>query len=509
MSPAPMPTAQAISALAKLSSAPKVGENDFELTLKDVNGAAILGAKVTLSVAMTNMDMGTSHPAVSEKGEGLYTSKVNFSMAGPWRVTAKIEIDGQKAVTKAFDFKPKAAMDDMDGMGGMEMGSMKGRFGPWSMSREGSGTSWIPDSSPMFMKMLPKNGRYDVSLMGFFSLNYSDAGGKRGDERFYSNSMPMLMASRETGGGTLGYSLMFSLDPVFNGQYGYPDLFQTGETAHGNKLVDYQHPHDLLAEVAASYSHPIGGGLNAFIYGGPVGEPALGGPTFMHRPSGMEIPEAPISHHWFDSTHISFGVVTAGVSSDKWQLEASAFNGHEPDEDRYKPDPIQLNSASARLTFNPTKNLSLNTSYGYLNSPESTEPGVDQHRITAAGIWSLPQKGGDNLSLSALYGRNLRLGEHSDAVVLEATYLKGANSFFARWENVDKDELIGVPAGSYKVNKFLFGAVHNLANKGGYEIGLGVYAGLYSYPDSLNAYYGRNPVTLGIFLRIRAGRMSM
>lgn len=399
------------------------------------------------------------------------------------------------------------AMDHHE-MGSMEMHmpGMMGKLGPWSMAREGSGTSWLPDSSPMFMKSLPKQGKYDLSVMGMATANYTDAGGKRGDSQFFSNSMPMLMARRETGGGILSFNLMASADPIFNGERGYPNLFQTGETAHGQPLVDRQHPHDLLSEVTVSYSHPIGGGLRGFLYGGPVGEPALGGPMYLHRPSGMENPEAPITHHWFDATHISWGVITAGVNTDKWQVEGSVFNGHEPDENRYSPDPISLNSASARATYNPTRDLSFNLAYGYLNAPESTEPGVDQHRLTLSGIYNRPI-GKDNLAITGLWGRNYRLGDASDAYLLEATLYHGPTSVFARYENVDKDELAGVPAGSYKINKLIFGGVQNLASRNGFDFGLGAYAGVYAFPSDLEPYYGKNPVTLGVFFRIRPSRM--
>ena len=498
---------ETLNVRAEIAS-PKVGKNALTVRVTDGAGAPVAGAKIGLAVAMTNMDMGNAKPPVTEGAGGVSTATVTFSMAGPWRVTARVEVPGREAVTKSFDFSVagEAGMDGMK-MDGMQMGSMKGKLGDWPMAKEGSGTSWLPESSPMFMRGLPKLGRYDLSVMGFFTLNYSDAGGPRGDRRFYSNSMPMLMARRETGGGTLGFNLMGSLDPVFNGEYGYPNLFQTGETAHGRKLVDYQHPHDLLSELTLSYSHPIGRGVSGFVYGGPVGEPALGGPTFAHRPSGMDVPEAPISHHWFDSTHISWGVVTLGVNTDRFQVEGSLFNGHEPDENRYAPDPLGLNSVAGRVTYNPTKNLSLNISYGYLNSPESTEPGVDQHRLTAAALLSVPMKGGDNLSLAAAFGRNYLHGGSSDARIVEGTLYRGRDTLFLRYENVDKDELVGVPEGSYAVNKLVFGGVKNLASRGGFDFGLGGYAGVYAFPSSLDRYYGGNPVTLGVFLRIRPSPM--
>jgi YtkA-like protein len=479
-----------------------VGGNRLIIRVAAFDGKPVEGATIKIDVAMTSMDMGTGHPGVKELGQGRYEATVPFSMAGGWRIRVTVTKDG---VTETKTLDVAAESGEMGAM--EEMGAMSGKLGAWTMAREASGTSWIPDSSPMFMKMLPKMGDYDVSLMGYFTLNYSSSGGARGDQRFYSNSMPMLMATRGTGGGVLGLNLMMSLDPIFNGEVGYPDLFQTGETAHGTPLVDHQHPHNLLSEVTASYSHPIGGGLGAFVYAGPIGEPSMGGPAFMHRPSGFEIPEAPISHHWFDSTHISSGVITAGLNNGKWQLEGSSFNGQEPPENRYWPQPISFNSASARLTFNPNRDLSFNTSYGFLYSPESTAPGVDQHRLTAAAIWSRPMAHGDNLSTSLLFGRRMQQGTASDAYVLESTYLTGPTSIFVRWENVDEDELTGIPAGNYRVNKVLFGAVRNFARPGGYELGLGAYMGLYSFPASLDPFYGRSPVSLGVFLRLRTGRM--
>ncbi len=494
--------AQDVEIKASLAGPPAVGDNPLTITLTDAKGHRIANAKVTLTVGMTNMDMGTKHPDVENKKDGTYTATVNFSMAGPWRVAVLVEAPAHKPAKKYFDFKVKSS-----GSAEMTM-QMLGRLGSWNMQKEGSGTAWLPESSPMFMAALPKSGRYDLNAMGFITMNTSDSGGKRGDSRFYSNSMLMLMARRETGGGTLGFSGMVSLDPVFNGEFGYPDLFQTGETAYGKPLTDYQHPHDYVAEAAMTYSHPIAEKTNAFVYLAPVGEPALGGPTFMHRPSGMEIPEAPISHHWFDSTHIAWGVATAGINSDQWQIEASAFNGKEPDENRYSPDPIRLNSASARLTFNPNKNLSMNTSYGYLKSPESKEPGIDQHRLTAALIYSQPLRNGDNLSATAAFGRNIVQGDNFDSILLEATYLTGPASVFARWEHVMKNELEGVSPGTYMINKFLLGGVWNLKKQNETELGVGAYAGFYIFPKSLEPFYGKSPVTLGVFLRLRPARME-
>src|SRR5207344_2673260 len=135
----------------------------------------------------------------------------------------------------------------------------------------------------------------------------------RGDTKTFITSMLMVMADRAVGeAGTLGLRAMVSADAAF-GKGGYPLLFQTGETADGQTpLIDRQHPHDLFMELAATYSVPLSATSSVFGYAGLPGEPALGPPAFMHRASGDDNPEAPISHHWLDSTHVTFGVVTLG-----------------------------------------------------------------------------------------------------------------------------------------------------------------------------------------------------
>ena len=425
-------------------------------------------------------------------------------------VAANPQYKDQKPLTLA-EWSAKEGTQEMDHMQGMDMGSMgsmKGMLGPWSMAREGSGTTWLPDDSPMFMKDLGKKGRYDLYYMGSFSLNYTDAsvGGKRGDAQFFSSSMPMLMARRDTGGGTLSFRIMGSLDPVFNGEYGYPNLFQTGETAYGNPLKDRQHPHDLISEVSATYSKTLKGDTRGFLYLAPVGEPALGGSMYLMRPSGIDNPEAPISHHWFDATHITFGVATAGLTfGDRWKLEGSVFKGEEPDENRYSPDNIRFDSASTRLTLNPTKNLSFSAAYGYLENPEpSTEPGDNQHRITASAHY-----GKGNLALTALFGRNIKQNGHtSDAYLLEGSLYRGDWTTYARFENVEKDELVDVPEGTYNVSKLTFGATKDFAHKGGFDFGFGAYGGLYGVPSGLRDAYGSFPVTAGVYFRVRPGRMD-
>ncbi|MGC4042584.1 MAG: hypothetical protein QM758_02125 [Armatimonas sp.] len=392
----------------------------------------------------------------------------------------------------------------------MEMGmEMLGTLGPWRMNREGSGTTWLPDSSPMYGRM-SQSGKWQLMQMGAAFGAYTDAGGKRGDSQAYGATQYMLMGQKRTEkGDVLGLRGMFSLDALTNGKKGYPNLFQTGETANSQPLQDRQHPHDAIMELAATYSRSLGGEKRGFLYLAPAGEPAIGPAAFPHRPSAWDNPAAPISHHWLDGTHITFGVATAGVTlGDKWKLEGSAFNGREPNEDRYGIDPIRFNSYAGRITHNPTKDLSVQASYGFLKSPESLEPDTNAHRLTVSVMHNRASENGDNLASMLAFGQNQKAGHKTtNALLAETSLTHGRQVYFVRFDSTEKDELVGVPSGTYRVQKLSLGGVHNLKQDANGQQGVGASIDLYSYPSVLKSAYGSAPVSFTLFWRWRFGRM--
>ena len=197
------------------------------------------------------------------------------------------------------------------------------------MSQEASGTAWLPESSPMYGKMLLKPNGDSLMLHGAINPRYVDTGSDHGDRRVDAPNWFMAMFGHPlSGNAQLGLRAMISLDPLTEGGAGYPLLFQTGESWHGQALHDHQHPHDLFSELSADYSRKISPNASTYLYLGYPGEPALGPPTFMHRIIAYDLPDAPIGHHWQDSTHITFGVATAGLDlGDRVKFEASDFTG--------------------------------------------------------------------------------------------------------------------------------------------------------------------------------------
>ena len=386
---------------------------------------------------------------------------------------------------------------------------MKGFLGPYSMTREGSGTSWLPDATP-------HEGIHstygDWMFMGHALINgvYDQQGGSRGGHKTFVPGMLMGMAQKEMGDTTIGFRAMLSPDP-FMGANGYPLLLATGETADGRThLVDRQHPHDLFMELATTYSYKLSANSSFFLYAGLPGEPALGPSAFMHRTSGMDIPEAPLTHHWLDSTHITFGVVTAGVVVNNVKLEASAFRGREPDQYRYDIEAPRLDSYSARANWNPTRELSMQVSWGHLYSPEQLAPNVNEIRLTASATYTTPF-GSDNLWSSTLaWGRKmLQPGDTLDGFLFEsAVIFQKTVTLFVRAERVKENELLeGVPAFAmppvFYVNKISVGGIYDFPVAEHLKFGVGALVSKYGIPDVAKPFYGSDPTSYMVFFRLK------
>ncbi|NOT46687.1 MAG: hypothetical protein HOP17_02910 [Acidobacteria bacterium] len=395
-----------------------------------------------------------------------------------------------------------------------------------AMNREGSGTSWLPDSSPMhaYTKMYSDGGM--LMLMGTQFLRYTQIGssrdvsaaGKGGQSRLDAPNMFMAMYSRPlTNKSQLGLRVMASLDPAIERGYGYPLLYQSGELFRGEPIHDRQHPHDFISELAASYSYKTGEKQSFFLYGAIVGEPSLGPPMYLHRASGMNNPDAPIGHHWQDASHITWGVVTGGYNFGKAKIEASVFNGTEADENRWAFDRLRLNSFSARLSINPTPQWAFQISHGYLKKPERAEPDLDNlRRTTASAIYNKQFSDTRNWASTFVWGQNYKEGEFTNSFLFESDYTFGKNSIFGRVERVQKDghELV-IPNsdplhdGVFWVGAYSLGYVRDIVKDKGIDIGLGGMLTANSNPSALTPYYGGT--THGgwqLFVRLRPSKMK-
>ncbi len=385
--------------------------------------------------------------------------------------------------------------------------AMHGMYGTYPMERDATGTSWQPSSTRMpGIHRMPDE--WLLMTHGYLMAIYDDQGGPRGRKEFFSESMFMFTAQKDIERSTFALRSMISLEPATIECQGYPLLLQTGETCNGiTPLIDRQHPHDLFMELAMVYTVRFSKCDSLFAYFGYPGEPALGPPAYVHRFSAFFNPEAPITHHWLDSTHIVFGVGTLGFVHDWLKIDASIFTGREPDQHRWDFDRPRFDSYSARISINPTNNLAAQISYGFLKSPEQLEPNVNTHRTTASLSYNKAWKD-SNWQVTAAWGLNQNVPGHSlNGVLLEsAIEIKGTHVIFGRSEYVEKDELF-IPQSPrahqiFNVGKVDLGYIFEFPLIPYTRWGLGLVGSASFVPKSIKSSYGGTPLSYMAFLRI-------
>ena len=342
-------------------------------------------------------------------------------------------------------------------------------------------------------------GDWTVMFHGMLNGVYDTQSGPRGGDKGFVAGMLMGMASRDVGNGRLQFRAMLSPDP-FMGADGYPLLLATGETANGRTpLVDRQHPHDLFSELSVSYDYRLSDRASAFIYAGLPGEPAFGPPAFMHRLSIMDSPEAPISHHWVDSMHITEGVVTGGVVVGGIKLEASGYKGREPNQYRYDIESPKLDSVAIRASWNPTARVALQASWARQISPEQLNPAINERRWSVSGIYTVPIGAQGFWSTTAIWAQRRAFGVAASDPALNAWVLESAVhpdirwTVFGRAERIDNDELLTVPAGTspaLTVGKVELGAIRDFQLVRHLKFGVGAQAARNFVGRDLSAVYG-------------------
>ena len=389
------------------------------------------------------------------------------------------------------------------------------------MNRNGSGTGWLPDASPMYGYMF-HTSKWMYMLHGNIFLRYNNQDftrqGSRGDEKIDAPNWLMLMGQRQVGAnGLFHFNIMSSLDAAIAGGAGYPLLFQSGEAYKGKPIVDRQHPHDLFSELSVSYTQALSKKTDVFAYIGYPGEPALGAVAFMHRPSSLSNPDAPLSHHWVDATHITFGVATLGVRYGKVKLEGSSFTGREPDEHRYDFDKPRFDSRSARFSYNPSRNWALQVSQARIKSPELLHPDEDITRTTASAVYSVTMKDKSILNATAVWGMN-KSADHDpeQAVLLEAAWSKKRLTLHSRYEWVQKSaEELDLDRTYYghdvlfPVHALTAGFNYDLLKVGQTRLAGGSQITFYKTPERLKSLYGKSPLALELYLRIYPALMKI
>ena len=254
-------------------------------------------------------------------------------------------------------------------------------------TKEASGTAWLPEATPMYGVHRPWRG-WDLRIDGAVFLQAVYEPGDRhrtggtGNRQGGSVNWGMLMMRRNIGDGRFGVRTMFSAEPWTVPGCGSLSFLATGEVCENDTIHDRQQPHDFLMELAVDYDRALRGSWRWQVYAGLAGEPALGPPGYPHRTSAINNPLGPITHHWLDATHVTFGVVTAGVHNQRWKAEASVFNGREADDSRVDVDLGAFDSVAGRLSFLATDRLALQVSAARMRDARTEFPFANQDPVT-------------------------------------------------------------------------------------------------------------------------------
>lgn len=401
---------------------------------------------------------------------------------------------------------------------------------PLFVPREASGTAWLPDETPMY-GLYRRWGRWQLmfhgSVVGQWLYEPADRHRTGGfsKHQLSSANWGMVMARRPAGRGRVGLRAMATAEPWTVSDCGFINFLAAGEMCQGDTIHDRQHPHDLFMELAMDYDQPLRGSLRWQVYGGLSGEPALGPPGFPHRLSAMANPVAPVTHHWLDSSHITFGLVTTGVYTDRWKAEVSLFNGREPDAVRWNLDLAPLDSFSGRLSVMATSRLTFQISSGHLHGAEkefAPRPRSDVNRTTASATYHVDAAGrlwastiayGVNSGPEVLPTGPVQLVTH--AGLAETTLvINERHTVFGRLEVVGKPahDLHAHEFGGevFPVAKLEAGYVRLFRVWRGVVPGVGGTFSLNAVPRELSPYYsGQFPIGLGAFLTVRPPRHGM
>jgi len=287
---------------------------------------------------------------------------------------------------------------------------------------------------------------------------------------------------------------MLSLEPFTMEGQGSPQLFQTGESYNRVPLVNYQHPHDLLMNLGATYRFVRPGAT--FVVGADlVGTPTLGPTPFMHRASGRDNPQVPLTHHYLDSTHSTPGVVRGGVEIGTMTFEASVFRGEGPDEIRTNIEQPRLNSWAVRGSWKSGP-WSAQVSGGHLKQPEWFEP-FDATRLTASLSYE-GHVGTRPLAATLAWGENREFNGfngNSDGYLAEAVAgLTPRSTLYGRAEVAGK-ELFGLAPHEKQyahrhwistIGAFSLGYSHLLPRL---PVSIGADITLYHIPTDLEFFY--------------------
>ncbi|HVK61884.1 MAG TPA: hypothetical protein VM432_10055 [Bdellovibrionales bacterium] len=362
---------------------------------------------------------------------------------------------------------------------------------------------------PMQMAMLHYNS--------FFVQTFAE--GPRGRNEFSIPNMFMADVGSSIGDHHyLNLELMGTFERWTFPEDGYPELLQIGEeNARHKPYVDAQHPHSspimglTLSDTITLGNRPD----HAKLWFAPRGQSTDGPIPFMHRPTSMVNPDAPLGHHiGQDLGHIASTVLGSSIRFGETTIEASIFNGTEPEPTKVDLPVGNPNSSSARLTQEFSKHLYAMSSAAYVKSPEPHEPELDHiWRYSASVYYDRTLDSGWALHNAFIWGL---VNFYDDISALnsfneEISIVRKNQNIWSRIEYLQRTPgELQIPARNSEprwVTAATFGYTHRTTSWDFGYLGVGASVTKNILPSEFHSTYSGDPLTVKIFLQANGSTM--
>ncbi len=355
------------------------------------------------------------------------------------------------------------------------------------------------------------SGRFNV--FGVFSA----VQGLRGVNQFAAPNMFMIDA-----GSTIGTRQFINLDLMGTtelwtySQHGYPELLQVGEErSDGTAFVDAQHPHSSpIMGLTLSDTITIDQAKTLKLFLAPRGESTDGPIALMHRVSARDNPDAPLGHHvGQDVGHISSTVVGAQLNLGTWVVEASAFNGTEPEPTHVDLPIGPLNSEALRITYLLASQHRIMASIAQVDQTDPIYPGTTSATRLSASIYDHLLLGSGSLDHSFIVGSITRRPRPStlNSFLDEGTWKHNTFDIWGRVEVLQRlASELEMPTASVMgdekrwVSAFTVGYTHWSAWHPKLGFGVGTSLTMDVLPSEwVTAYGRRTPLTARLIFQLR------
>jgi hypothetical protein len=302
-------------------------------------------------------------------------------------------------------------------------------------------------------------------------------------------------------------------------RHGYPELLQVGEErGDGSPYIDAQHPHSSpIMGLTLSDTMGLADDRSLKLSFAPRGESTDGPVAYVHRAAARDMPDAPLGHHvGQDAGHISSTVLAAQLSVKAWIIEASAYNGDEPEPTHVNLPLGPLNSGALRLIYAITPSHRVMGSAAEVKQMDPAFPGMTSATRLSASLYDrFPLSGAWTVDHDFVVGS---ISWHPAGATLtsfldEVTATSGQSDIWGRLEIVQRlgSELAlpdtpAMVASQDKrwVSALTVGYTYWAARSHGLELGIGTSLTADAIPAAwANAYGSQVPLTGRIIIQVR------